>query len=331
MDTFLIADIGATHARFARYDPVGAPAGEGLGALVGEKVVLATSEYGSATDLVADALGALGEPTCAGACFAVAGPVGGGEVQITNGGLCFEETALAAAHGFDIRLINDFYAVAMAVPSLKKVERIGGRDTSRDEPGVMAVLGPGSGLGMGVLVPLGEGGWQVLASEGGHSDLAPGNHLEQEVLGILQAQHGSVCWETAVSGPGLVNLYRAVSMMWGSKPRDLTPEDVSRQGCDADDPVCHQTLELFFGFLGAAAGNLALTICARSGVYIGGGIVPALRDFAVTSPLRRRFDERAELSDYVADIPLNLILDEDPGLFGAGICLSRFEEKLHGR
>jgi glucokinase len=331
MDTFLIADIGATHARFAHYEPVKASAGERLGAIVGEKVVLPTGEYGSATDLVVDALDALGGPTCTGGCFAVAGPVGGGEVQITNGGLRFEEAALAAAHGFDIRLINDFYAVAMAVPSLQRLERIGGRDTSGEEAGVMAVLGPGSGLGMGVLVPRGEQGWQVLSSEGGHSDLAPGNHLEQEVLGILQAQHGSVCWETVVSGPGLVNLYEAVSMMWGSKPRDLSPEDVSRQGIDADDPVCHQTLELFFGFLGAAAGNLALTVCARSGVFIGGGIVPALRDFAVTSPLRRRFDERAGLTDYVADIPLYLILDEDPGLLGAGICLTRFEESTHGR
>ncbi|MFV2090661.1 MAG: glucokinase, partial [Pseudomonadales bacterium] len=116
-------------------------------------------------------------------------------------------------------------------------------------------------------------------------------------------------------------LYRAVSTLWGAEPKQMTTEEISLQGVAADDPVCHQTLEIFFGLLGAAAGNLALTVCARSGVYIGGGIVPKLRDFARTSPMRRRFDKRGELESFAAEIPLYLILDEDPGLIGARICL----------
>jgi glucokinase len=174
---------------------------------------------------------------------------------------------------------------------------------------------------MGALIPVGEGEWRVLASEGGHADLAPGNPLEQEVLSVLLARHGSVCWETVLSGPGLKNLYETVALMWGSEPAGLTPEEISAAGVNADDPICHQTLELFFAFLGAAAGNLALTLCARGGVYVAGGIVPTLREFARQSPLRRRFDERAGLEEYVVDIPLYLVLDEYPGLLGAGLCL----------
>jgi glucokinase len=174
---------------------------------------------------------------------------------------------------------------------------------------------------MSLLLPDPSGGWQGLASEGGHADLAPGNPLEQELLTVLLASHHGVCWETVLSGPGLVNLHQAVAALWGMQSEPLPPEEISRRGVDAEDPVCHQTLELFFALLGSAAGNLALTVCAHAGVYIGGGIVPGLVDFARTSPMRRRFDERVELESLVADIPLFIILDEDPGLVGALACL----------
>jgi len=145
--------------------------------------------------------------------------------------------------------------------------------------------------------------------------------LELEVLSLLHQRYDRVCWESVLSGPGLVNLYDAVSAIWGGKPEPLSPEAISERGRDAVDPVCHQTLELFLGWLGAAAGNLALTLCARGGVFIGGGILPALVDMVADSPLRRRFEERAGLEDYVADIPIYLITDEFPGLTGALACL----------
>ena len=306
MDTYLIADIGATHARFAlsHGDPT---------MLSDAPTVLPTASFAEAGALVDQALHALGDPSCAGGCFAVAGPVVDGSAEITNGGMSFTDSALKDRLGGPVYLVNDFYAVATAVPRLRRLEQVGGGEAPPEQAGVRAVLGPGSGLGMGILIPEAEGSWRVLPSEGGHADLAPGNHLEQEVLTHLMAEHDGVCWETVLSGPGLVNLYRAVAKMWGREPEPLVPEDVSSRGREADDPICHQTLELFFGFLGAAAGNLALTVCARGGVYVGGGIVPALHEFALTSPLRRRFDERVELEDFVRDIPLYLILDEQPG------------------
>lgn len=307
----LIADIGATHARFALAED---------GVLTGSKTVLPTRDQTQAVGLVEAALASLNCDAVSAACFAVAGPVADGRVEVTNGGLSFDETVLGTALGAPVSLVNDFYALAMAVPGLERLEALGGDPERRQARLVKAVLGPGSGLGMSVLLPQGNGGWQVLPSEGGHADLAPGNPLEQELLNILHSQHEGVCWETVLSGPGLVNLHAAVAMMWGTPAEPLAPEEITARGATAEDPLCHQTLELFFALLGSAAGNLALTVCAHGGLYVGGGIVPGLVEFARTSPLRRRFEERVELTSLVADIPIFLILDEDPGLIGAAVC-----------
>jgi glucokinase len=307
----LIADIGATHARFALARD---------GALTGPKVALATKDQASATDLARSALDQLATEEVVAGCFAVAGPVSDGWVEVTNGGLRFEEETLSRALNAPIHIVNDFYALAMAVPAVEQLQTIGGEPGRGSERRVKAVLWPGSGLGMSVLLPELDNGWRVLPSEGGHADLAPGNPLEQELLNVLHSRHDGVCWETVLSGPGLVNLYQAVAVMWDMPAQDLAPEDISRLGESVEDPLCHQTLELFFALLGSAAGNLALTVCAHGGVYIGGGIVPGLAEFARSSPLRRRFEERVELGALVADIPIFLILDEDPGLIGAAVC-----------
>ncbi|MCZ6459528.1 MAG: glucokinase [Gammaproteobacteria bacterium] len=313
----LIADIGATHSRLAIVDNAG-----------WRSETFPTTEYTSAADLLEVAAVRLGYTQLAGCCLAVAGPVLAGRATITNGHLEFVEAELAALLGCPVKVVNDFYAVACGIPAFTELLQLGGGAESGGASGsaksgagqVKVVLGPGSGLGMGILIP-DQGGWQVLPSEGGHADLAPGNPLEQEILSLLQAKHGSVCWETVLSGPGLVNLYEVVCQLWGSEPQAATPEWISAQGVAAIEPICHQTLDLFFGLLGAAAGNLALTVCAYGGVYIGGGIVPALQDFAATSALRRRFEERCGLAGFTKDIPLYLILDEHPGLIGALACL----------
>ncbi len=302
----LVADIGATNARFAALD--------------GSRrrtVVLATASFESARALFAAALEALEVERVAACCAAVAGPVFNGTGAITNGTLEFDENALSRQLGAPVLVVNDFYALAMALPRLEELRKVGGGQASA---GPRVVLGPGTGLGVSFLLPDGDG-WRVVPSEAGHADLAPGNLLELEVLSLLHQQHRAVCWETVLSGPGLVNLHRAVSAIWGSAADELTPEEIAARGAEADDPVCHQTLELFLGWLGAAAGNLALTVCARGGVFIGGGIVPALGEMVTASPLRRRFEERAGLEELVRNIPLYVITAPDPGLVGAEACL----------
>ena len=312
---YLVADIGATNARFA--------------AVTGDDwrtVVMATGDYLNAGQLFDAARETLAVSQIRACCAAIAGPVVAGEGEITNGVLRFSASDLAVQLGAGVELVNDFHAQAMALPHLKNLRQLGGK---LPEAGPRVVLGPGSGLGVGVLLPAAEG-WQVLPSEGGHADLAAGTMLELEVLSLLHQQFDRVCWETVLSGPGLVNLYGAVSAVWGSEPRIEAPEEISRLGLDASDPVCHQTLELFLGWLGAAAGNLALTFCARGGVFVAGGIVPALGDFVAESPMRRRFEERAGLEDYVRDLPLYIVGDDNPGLIGALACIGNPAHQTEG-
>lgn len=309
--TYLVADVGATNTRVIAAGP---------GGFVGAPVRMHTADYASSAELLADGMRRLGLEALTGCCLAIAGPVVAGAGRITNGTLTFDARALGSVAGCPVRIVNDFHALARALPVLDRLRPLGGGPDRVAPPGVKAVLGPGSGLGMGILVPTGAG-WLVVPSEGGHGDLAPGTPLEAELLQLLHFEHGHVSWETVLCGPGLVHLYRAVCRLWGTEPEGATPEWITAQGIEADEPVCQQTLEIFFGLLGAAAGNLAVTVCARGGVYIGGGIVPKLADFAAASSLRRRFEERGNLSGYVRDIPLYLILDEEPGLLGALECL----------
>ncbi len=309
--TYFVADIGATNARFALAN--------GQGEL--ERVaVVPTTQLGGGADFAQQVRTALAVDTLDGVCVALAGPVQAGQGKITNGDLALGETGLASAFGAPAVLANDFYALAHGVPKFAKLQQLGGLAAA---PGVKAVLGAGSGLGMSLVVPSESNGWQVLASEGGYGDLACANELEQAVQQILQQRFDHVCWETVLSGPGLVHLYQALAELWGTKADDVTPEWITANGVEAQIPLCHQTLEMFFGFQGAAAGNLALTGYALGGVYIGGGIAPKLVEFAQTSGLRRRFDERGALSPLVQKIPLYIVLDQHPGLLGALTLLQR--------
>ena len=307
-DTALVADIGATSARFG--------VGDGNGVV--RQVTFATGDFSVGTELLATAVDALEADAFHAACLAVAGPALHGRAAVTkHPELQFEAAELNGILGCPVQVVNDFHALAMMAPVAEPVRQVGG---GAGDDGVKAVIGPGSGLGMAGLIPAAHG-WRPVASEGGHADLAPGSPLEQELLGVLQRLHGHVCWETVVSGPGLVRLHQAVAELWGAPAEVLTPAQISALGMNVEDPLCHQTLDIFFGLLGSAAGNLALTFCATGGLYIGGGIVPQLADFAPTSALRRRFEERGELSGYVEPIPIFLMLDPLSGLKGALQCI----------
>jgi len=310
----LVADIGATNARFQLCAD---------GQLLDAAVVLPTGSYRDGEALLRDALGRLPASRPRRVLLAVAGPAGdGAQIEVTNTGLRIRRDHGERVFGCPTQLANDFFAMAHGVPYFTALEQLGG---AAPQQTTKALLGPGTGLGMATLVcpetmdGMGSAApnWLVLPSEGGHADLAPGTHLEAELWGLLAAEHEHVCWETVLSGGGLGNLYRAMSMLWGARAESLAPADILARGMDVTDPVCHQTLETFCGLLGAAAGNLAVTVTAAGGVYIGGGIVPRMLEFLPSSPLRRRFEERGAMSDYVRGIPLLVIVESEPGLLGA--------------
>jgi glucokinase len=228
--------------------------------------------------------------TVEGAVIAVAGPVIDGVGRLTNVALEFSGVELARRLPLGRAVvINDFSAV-----------------------------GPGTGLGMGALMPL-EHAWRVLPSEGGHGDLAATDPLEAELVSTLGARSNGapVTWESVLSGPGLVNLYNAMCDVWGCAATHRQAVQISRAAVADDDPVSHQTLDVFCRLLGGAAANLALTLCAEGGVYLAGGIVPQLVDFIAASRFRHRFDDRGPMSDYAKRIATVAILEPQVGLLGA--------------
>lgn len=246
-------------------------------------------------------------------CVAVAGPVAAGAARLTNGELRFEQSEIQAALGIpQVLLVNDLVALAKEAPHLHDscLLPLG---QPRRGPGACAVLAPGTGLGMAMVTAQG----QVLPSEGGHAPFAPADPLEQEVLGILAAKLGYVCWEDLLSGPGLQNLYQALCQVWGAVAADLTASDITSRGLALEDPVCRQTLETYCAILGNAAGTLCVTSCAEGGLYLGGGLPPRIAGLLPDSAFRRRFEERGRMSAYVSDIATLIIKDDAAGLAGA--------------
>ena len=305
----LVADIGATNARFCLSE---------AGTLLSDGWSGQTSHYDQATALLEAACASLGVQgeSLESAVLAVAGPLHENRLELTNTGLVFDQTACTDTLQCPTRLVNDFYALASGVPYLTELTQIGGVASSAP---TKVVLGPGSGLGMATLAWLRDA-WHVIPGEGGHADLAPGNHLESELWSVLTAQFGQVSWERVLSGPGLINLYGAMCATWGSPAEDLSAGEITERGVAMTDLVCHQTLETFAGLLGAVAGNMALSTGALGGVYIGGGIAPRLLEFLQASPMRRRFEEKGQMSAYVKPIPIYVIEDVQAGLRGANAC-----------
>lgn len=306
----VVADVGATNARFGVAGSAGIEAAK----------VYATAEASTGDALVERYLAEVRVDRPGAIVVALAGPVGAGRGELTNSPVGFTEAGLRARFRAPALLLNDFAAVAAAVPFLEKSQLfdLAGARAAPFDPGrraVKALLGPGTGLGMAAVLPVGER-WLVLPSEGGHCDLPATDALEAEVLGILLKGGGQVPWEACLSGPGLLNLYRIVCRIWGCAPVHEHPERVVTEAAGSD-PVCHQTVEMFLGMLGNAAGNLAVMTCARGGVLIGGGIVPKLLDQLDPALFRRRFEQRGVLTAFAEGVPTVLITDSQIGLVGA--------------
>jgi glucokinase len=265
-------------------------------------------------------------PTPADAAFGIATPVTGDVVQMTNHTWTFSIQDLKQAlHLNRCLVLNDFAAIAAALPALgpADVRRVGGGSAVTAAP--MAVLGPGTGLGVASLVFAPQGQLVIVDGEGGHVTLAATNAREFAVVDWLQKRFGHASAERAISGPGLVSLYRAICAVDGKAAADLKPAQISAhaQPDDVSDrhDACKEALDLFAAFLGSVAGNLALTVGARGGVYIGGGIVPRLGRAFDALPFRERFEAKGRFRGYLERIPTFVITAPAPALYGAANAL----------
>ncbi|MCS0657137.1 glucokinase [Massilia terrae] len=306
----LLADVGGTNARFAVET---AP-------LQFEAVaVLACADYpslGAAIQAYLGSVAARCSTPIRHAAIAIANPVDGDQVAMTNHHWSFSIAGLRDALGLaTLAVVNDFTALAMALPQLGPAQRVqvGGGAAQAGRP--IGLVGPGTGLGVSGLVPAG-GAWIPLASEGGHASFAPGDVFEDAVVSQLRARFGHVSAERLLSGPGIELIHECLS------GKALGAADITRRALDGDCPDCVRSIDVFCGALGSVAGNLALTLGATGGVFIGGGIVPRLGALFERSPFRARFEDKGRLSPYVARIPTWLIIEPYPAFFGASAILT---------
>jgi len=310
----LIADIGGTNARFALVGPQG----------VFDERVLRCADYPSLADAVEAYLVAQesGRRPVRGA-FAVASPITGDIIRMTNLPWEFSVEGVRRTLGFErLDVINDFTAVALAVPELTEADRVQIGE-GMPEPGTpIGVLGPGSGLGVSALVPM-AGSWTVLATEGGHVTMPPISDREGAILAQLRKTYEHVSAERLISGPGLVNLYDAIAFIDGQEPERLTAAEVSTRALERRDPACQEALDVFCAMLGTVAGNLALTLGARGGVYVAGGIAPKILTFLSHSRFRKRFHEKGRMRDYLNPIPTYVITHPYPAFVGLQAQLKR--------
>jgi glucokinase len=307
MKTVLLADIGGTNARFAVMTG-------GTVDKVTHMAVRDHASFGAALSAYLEGLPSAG--TIDAAILAVAGAIGNGRCTLTNSRWVIDAAELRAAYGFStVRLINDFEAVAWSLPHLSRdrLLAIGGRQPAVAAP--LAVLGPGTGLGVAASIPTANG-HVVLSSEGGHATLAGCSSREDAVIGWLRQQFGHVSAERVLSGHGLENLHRALAALDNLALPEHGATEITRAGIEGSCPACRAALDMFCAMLGTVAGSLALTFGARGGVFIAGGILRHMPGYFAASQFRARFDAMGRMSNYLAPIPAYLILDEDVAFVG---------------
>ncbi|CAA7623167.1 glucokinase [Magnetospirillum sp. UT-4] len=305
----LIADIGGTNVRFALVAPDGA---------IGEALRMRCADYAGPAE-AAEAFLAAASPAAAPtrAAFAVASPIAGDQVDLTNSSWRFSIEATRRRLGLErFSVVNDFTAVALSVRHLggDDLVRLGGGAAAPVAP--IAVLGPGTGLGVSALVPSPAGEWVALAAEGGHVTMAAADDHEAELLSVLRRRLGHVSAERVLSGPGLVNLYEAVAAVRGRPAAYTTPDAISQRGLDGSCAVCAETLDTFFAMLGTVTGNLVLSVGARGGAFIAGGILPRMADAFQRSGFRARFEDKGRFQSYLAPIPVWLVVHPQPAFIG---------------
>jgi glucokinase len=315
----LLADIGATHARFALESAPG---------VLRNVAVLLCDDYPGIVPLLNAYLAQLGGVRISHAAFALANPISGDFIRMTNRDWQFSTDEVRRTLGLTTLLIvNDFTALAMALPGFKPDDLLQIGEGKPQPHAVAGVLGPGTGLGVSGVIPTVDG-FVTLGSEGGHVNFAPADEREFAILQYAWREWQHVSNERLISGPGMEIIYRALAQRNGVDAPARNAADIVSGALEQNDPLCLEVLECFAGMLGGAAANLAVTLGAFGGIFIGGGIVPRVAQWFATSPFRARFEAKGRFSSYLAQIPTYVIMTPNPALYGVASILS---EHLRGR
>ena len=314
---WLVADFGATNLRFAQARRAGA------GFALDHETRYAAADFGSPAEAVRrylDETRDLPRPTAA--ALAVAGPVLGDRAEFTNVGWHWSIAALRRETDLPhLVCLNDAEAHALSLPYLTESDLlpIGPAGAAPVVGAPRVLIAPGSGLGVSALIVANDRA-HAIAGEGGHATMAPETEFEQAVYRELARTQGHVSWERVLSGPGIGTLFRESERAHGREPRDADAARVSALA-EAGDLCARQAIETFGALLGACAGNLALIFGAHGGVFIGGGIAPAMAAAIEAGPFRQRFESKGRFDAYLRAIPTAIVTHPNPGLIGAAAFL----------
>lgn len=313
----LVGDVGGTNARFAIETAAGCfevPA------------IFANRDFGGFSSVLRHYLSqetavSAGAKKLKYAAVAIANPISGDWIKMTNSAWAFSVEQVKAEFGFDVLLmVNDFTALAMSLPSLPKayIKQCGGKIAV--ERKAIGLIGAGTGLGVSGLIPSKEA-WVPLEAEGGHVSFAPSGELEMTILELARRKYDHVSAERFLSGTGMEFLYELLCMINNEEKRSLPASHIIEHAIREKDVLCEQTIEVFCRMFGTVAGNLALTLGAKGGIYVGGGIIPRLGERFFASGFRKRFDNKGRFSDYLASIPVFVIMDTCAAFGGVSLLL----------
>ena len=308
----LIADIGGLYARFA----IELERGQFT-----HQASLRCADHPSMEQAIRAYLDSVSPLKVAHAAIAVANPVEGDQVRMTNYHWQFSIEETRQSLGLDtLVVVNDFTALAMALPkiSASDARQVGGGQAVSNS--VIGLLGSGTGLGVSGLIPAGDS-WISLGSEGGHTSFSPRDAREIQVLEYAWKQFDHVSFERLLSGSGLELIHQALTSGKAPAGEALSAPEITRRALEQQDAACLATLDVFCNMLGTAASNLAVTLGALGGIYIGGGIVPRLGEFFDRSGFRQRFEDKGRFRQYVEHIPTYVITAENPTFLGVSAIL----------
>jgi len=322
----LIADIGGTNARFGMMR-------DALSTMKRFPVVK-TSAFSSLIDAIQKTVLNHTAAYPRAAILAVAGPVRGDVIPLTNSPWVVEPKRLIEEFGFEVVVVlNDFEALALALPSIAEsdLEMIGGR--SMNARGTKLVVGPGTGLGAASLV-FARGAWVPLPGEGGHVNFGPVTDLDFDIWRVMEPTNGRISAETFLSGPGILRLYRALSILSEKTATYTRAAEITRAALDNSDTIARETLDLFCSYLGRFAGDMAMFTMAKGGVYLAGGIAPRIVPLLKTSPFRASFEAKAPHDNLLHHVPTAVITHPNCALEGLATYARtppRFAVELNGR
>ncbi|WP_105199226.1 MULTISPECIES: glucokinase [unclassified Pseudoalteromonas] len=314
----LVADIGGTNARFALITDY---CNSSKSFAIEHQHTFPSCDFKSFEDAVDAYLSQINAISITRACLAVAGPVKGAEVMLTNLGWQFNTQQLKQRFGFDnLQVINDFAAFAYAAPYLNERDNICVKQGIAQEHANIAVFGPGTGFGAACLVRS-QGQQAVMSCEAGHISLAPVTELDRQLHNVLREDLQHVSVENVFAGPGIARLYRAMAKVHGQTVEDIDAAQIAALAENKECMIAERTLNHFCDWLGSVAGDIALSFGALGGVFIGGGILPRMQQRLLTSRFNERFIAKGVMSQYNSQIPVTLVCQEHIPFIGAAACI----------